>query len=135
MFSRTTIASSMSSPIASESAISVITFSVMPAKFMTMNDEMTEIGSVRPVMTVERHELRKMNTMRIVSRPPMISVSWTSATDSRMKIDPSRTRSIVVPGGQLGLERRDLRLDRVGDADGVGAGLLEHVERDGAACR
>ena len=53
MFSRTTIASSMSSPMASESAISVSMFSVMPRKYMTMNDEMTEIGSVRPVMIVE----------------------------------------------------------------------------------
>ena len=70
MFSRTTIASSISSPIASDSAISVSMFNVIPRKYMTMNDEMTEIGSVRPVMTVERHEFRKQKTMRIVSRPP-----------------------------------------------------------------
>ncbi len=64
-----------------------------------MNEEMTEIGSVRPVMTVDRHELRKMKTIRIVSRPPMIMVSCTSATASRMKTEPSRTRAIVVPAG------------------------------------
>ena len=91
MFSRTTIASSMSSPMASESAISVSMFSVMPRKYMTMNDEMTEIGSVRPVMTVDRHEFRKRNTMATVSRPPSTSVSSTSATACRMKIDVSRT--------------------------------------------
>ncbi len=63
MFSRTTIASSMSRPIASESAISVSMLSVMSRKYMTMNDEITEIGSVRPVITVERHEFRKQKTM------------------------------------------------------------------------
>jgi hypothetical protein len=99
MFSRTTIASSISSPMASDSAISVIMFKVMPANRITMNAEITEIGRVSPVMTVDRQELRKMNTMKTVSSPPMMSVSWTSATDSRMKIDPSRTTSIVVPAG------------------------------------
>ena len=74
MFSRTTIASSISSPIASDSAISVSVLIVMPRKYMTMNDEMTEIGSVRPVMTVDRHELRKRKTMTIVRKPPRISV-------------------------------------------------------------
>ncbi len=64
MFSRTTIASSISRPIASESAISVMTLSVMPRKYMAMNEEITEIGSVSPVITVERQELRKQKTMR-----------------------------------------------------------------------
>ena len=41
---------------------------------MTMNDEMTEMGSVRPVMTVERHEFRKKKTMTIVRKPPSTSV-------------------------------------------------------------
>ena len=87
MFSRTTIASSIRSPIASDSAISVRVLSVMLRKYMTMNDEITEIGSVRPVITVERHELRKQNTMRTVSRPPSTSVVCTSSTDSRMNTE------------------------------------------------
>ena len=41
---------------------------------MTMNDEMTEMGSVRPVMTVERQELRKRKTITIVRNPPSNSV-------------------------------------------------------------
>ena len=61
MFSRTTMASSMSRPMDSESAISVIVFSVIPRKYMMMKEEMTEIGRVRPVMTVERQEFRKQN--------------------------------------------------------------------------
>jgi hypothetical protein len=37
--------------------------------------------------------------MKTVSRPPMTSVSLTSATASRMNREPSRTSSIVVPSG------------------------------------
>ena len=59
MFSRTTIASSISRPIASDNAISVSVFSVIPRKYMMMNDEITEMGSVSPVITVERQEFRK----------------------------------------------------------------------------
>ena len=59
MFSRTTIASSISSPIASDSASSVMVFIVKPNTHMMKNAEMMEIGSVSPVMTVERQEFRK----------------------------------------------------------------------------
>ena len=59
MFSRTTMASSISSPIASDSAISVIVLIVKPNIHITKNAEMMDTGSVRPVMTVERHEFRK----------------------------------------------------------------------------
>jgi len=45
MFSRTTIASSMSMPIASERPISVSTLSVKPKKRMAMNAEITEMGA------------------------------------------------------------------------------------------
>ena len=55
--------------MARESAIRVITFSVIPRKFMTMNDEMTEMGRVSPVITVERQELRKRKTMKMVKNP------------------------------------------------------------------
>ena len=99
MFSRTTMASSMSSPIASERAISVSMFSVMLRKYMTMNAEMTEMGSVRPVMTVDRQELRNRKTMNTVSRAPSTSVIWTSATASRMKFEVSRTIWISTPAG------------------------------------
>jgi len=58
MFSRTTIASSMSTPIASESPRSVMKFSVKPAAHTAMNAAIAEVGRLRPVMSVERHELR-----------------------------------------------------------------------------
>ena len=128
MFSRTTMASSIRSPIASESAISVITLSVIPMKFMTMNEEMTEIGSVSPVITVERQELRKQKTMKIVSMPPRTRVLTTSSTDSRMNFEASRTSSIVVPAGSSGSSLDERVLDRVDHRHRVGAGLLEDVD-------
>ena len=50
-----------------------------------MNDEMTEMGSVRPVMTVERHEFRKQKTMTIVRNPPSSSVLRTSLRPGLLK--------------------------------------------------
>ena len=85
--------------MARERAIRVMTLRVMPSEFMTINAEMTEIGRVTPVMTVERQELMKQNTISTVSMPPIISVSLTSARDSRVMIEPSRTSVIDTPGG------------------------------------
>ena len=59
MFSRTTMASSMRSPMASDSARSVIVFNVKSNSHITKNAEMIDTGSVSPVMTVDRQELRK----------------------------------------------------------------------------
>ena len=61
--------------MASDRAIKVMTFRVIPIKFMTMKEEMTEIGRVKPVITVERQELRKQKTIRMVKIPPRIMVS------------------------------------------------------------
>ena len=58
MFSRTTIASSISMPIARERPIRVSTLRVKPKARMAMKPATTEIGRVMPVITVERHELR-----------------------------------------------------------------------------
>ena len=68
--------------------------------------------------------------MRIVSRPPRISVFWTSATDSRMKIDVSRTIWISVPGGSSVLQLPRPPPARASTtADGVGLRLLGDVDR------
>jgi len=58
MFSRTTIASSIRSPIASERASRVMVFTVKLNTHMMKNALMIETGSVSPVITVERHEFR-----------------------------------------------------------------------------
>ena len=54
MFSCTTMASSMSMPIASVSAISVIMFSVNPMAYMRMKVESTAVGRTRALMNVLR---------------------------------------------------------------------------------
>ena len=54
MFSRTTMASSIRMPIASERPSSDIMLRVKPNAATAMNDASTETGSARPVMTVER---------------------------------------------------------------------------------
>ena len=82
MFSRTTIASSMRIPIASESPSSDMVFSVKPNAHTATNDASTDTGSARPVITVERHELRKRNTTSTVSAAPSTSALCTLATES-----------------------------------------------------
>ena len=125
------MASSISRPMASERAIRVMTLRVIPRAFMMMKTEMTEIGRVRPVITVERQELMKQKTIRMVRIPPMIRVSCTSASDSRVMIEPSRTRVRVTPRGKLGLKRRDHLFDLVDQLHDVGPRLLVDVEADG----
>src|SRR5688500_11400646 len=64
MFSRTTIASSIRMPIASDRPSSDIVSSLKPSAHTAMNEASTEIGRATPVITVDRHELRKMKTTR-----------------------------------------------------------------------
>src|SRR5205085_2671032 len=70
MFSRTTIASSIRIPIASESPSSDMVLSVNPNAHTAMNDASTDTGSARPVITVDRHELRKTKTTSTVRSAP-----------------------------------------------------------------
>ena len=67
--------------MASDRPSSDIVFSVKPKAHTAMNEASTETGSARPVMTVERHELRNRNTTSTVSSAPSISASCTSATE------------------------------------------------------
>jgi hypothetical protein len=99
MFSRTTIASSISMPMASDRPIRVITLRVKPKRRMTVKAAITEMGRVRPVMTVERQEFRKMKTMSTVRMPPRTMVRFTSWMESRMKFESSRTICSDTPGG------------------------------------
>jgi hypothetical protein len=85
MFSRTTIASSMSSPMHSDRAMSVRKFSVKPNTYTAMKVAITAIGSVSPVMIVLRHECRKRKTMKIVSSAPSTIVSFTPFRAFSMK--------------------------------------------------
>ena len=99
MFSRTTIASSIKSPTHNESAISVIMLMVKPNRYMKRKVPMSAIGSVRPVITVERHELRKRNTIRIVNAAPSTMVRLTLSTPLLIGLAPSRTTCKVTSFG------------------------------------
>ena len=59
MFSRTTMASSMSTPMASDRPNRLMKLSVNPASQTAMKLAITEVGSESAVISVERHELRK----------------------------------------------------------------------------
>ena len=54
-------------------------FSVKPKSHSGTNDASTDTGSASPVMTVERHELRKRKTTSTVRIAPSTSASSTSA--------------------------------------------------------
>ena len=99
MFSRTTMASSISRPTHSDSAISVIMLMVKPNRYMNRKVPISAIGSVRPVMTVERHEFRNRNTISTVSSAPSISVRRTFSTDTRIGRELSVIGSSRTPGG------------------------------------
>ena len=99
MFSRTTMASSISRPTQRLRAISVIILIVKPKACMNKKVPMMEIGSVSPVMTVERQELRNKKTISTVRKAPSISVRRTLSTATRMGREASSTGSSVTPAG------------------------------------
>jgi hypothetical protein len=119
MFSRTTMASSISRPTHSDSAISVIMLMVKPNRFMNRKVPMMEIGSVSPVMTVERQELRNRNTMSTVSSAPSISVRRTFSTATR--IGPRAVGDELQPraGRQQRLDVLDGLVQSVDHGNGV----------------
>ena len=75
MFSRTTIASSIRIPIASDSPSSDIVSSLNPMTHTAMNDASTDTGSANPVITVERHEFKKRKTTSTVRIAPSTRAS------------------------------------------------------------
>ena len=99
MFSRTTMASSISRPTHRLSAISVIMLMVKPNMFMNRKVPINAIGSVSPVITVERQEFRNRNTMSTVSTAPSIRVWRTFVTATRMGRELSLITSSRTPGG------------------------------------
>ena len=75
---------------------------VKPNRYMKRNVPISAIGSVRPVITVERHEFRNRKTIRIVSAAPSNSVRLTFATETRIARELSRLTSTFTPGGMMG---------------------------------
>jgi hypothetical protein len=105
MFSRTTMASSIRIPMASDRPRSDMVFRVNPNAQTAMKEESTETGRARPVMTVERQELRKRKTTRMVRIAPSTSASWTLLTELSTRSPASRTISRLTPWGRVGRRR------------------------------
>jgi len=59
MFSRTTMASSISTPMASDKPSKDMKLSVKPHSHTPINAAITDVGKLSPVIKVERQELRK----------------------------------------------------------------------------
>ncbi len=57
------------------------------------------MGSVKPVITVERHDPKKRNTMRMASKAPSTSVFCTSINEARIDLELSATSIIFTPAG------------------------------------
>ncbi len=73
--------------------------SVKPNTQTLMKAASTETGSARPVMTVERHELRNRKTTSTVRSAPSKSVTSTSSTERRTRSPASCTTSRRAPRG------------------------------------
>ena len=87
MFSSTTIASSMTMPVASDSASIVMLFSVKPSAFMTVNVPMIDVGIASAAMIVTRRLRMNRNTTSAARKPPRSRCSWMSSNDWRMNRD------------------------------------------------
>ena len=59
MFSRTTMASSINTPMAKDKPNKLMKLSVKPHNHTAMNEVMTEVGSDRAVISVDRQEFKK----------------------------------------------------------------------------
>ena len=79
--------------------------SVKPNAQTAMNDASTDTGSARPVITVERHELRNRKTTSTVSAAPSMSASCTFDTLRSTRSPLFCTTSMVVPVGRVSLMR------------------------------
>jgi hypothetical protein len=72
MFSRTTIASSITTPTIKTNASIVTLFSVKSSAFIIPNVEITEAGIAIPAIKVDRHERINASTTRQASMLPRI---------------------------------------------------------------
>ena len=99
MFSRTTIASSMTMPTASARARSVMMLSVNPIAHMSAKVPMMETGMASAAMIVLRTLPRKMSTMTAAKNAPRTRCSLTALTLVRIDADSSRTTLSSEPGG------------------------------------
>ena len=136
MFSSITIASSTTKPMERMSAIIERLSRVKPSTSITANVPRMENGSAsagnqrRRAVVQEREDHRRPRAASVMSIVHWMSLERLAdvarAVAADLEVDRRR---------QLALERRQQRADRVGDLDGVAAGLPHHLQVDRAPAR
>ena len=99
MFSRTTMASSISTPMAKDRPNSVMKFRVKPHSHTAMKAVSTEVGRDSAVISVERQEFRNRYTTNTVSTAPSTSASITLFRLRCAFLPPSSVMAMAVPSG------------------------------------
>ena len=97
--------------MASDRPSRLIVLRVKPKAQTAMNDASTLTGSARPVITVERQELRNRKTTSTVSAAPSIRVCSTLLTALPTRLPASWTISSLAPGGRVWLEAVEFDLE------------------------
>ena len=87
MFSSTTIASSMTMPVASDNASIVMLFSVKPNAFITVNVPMIDVGIASAAINVTFVFRMNKNTTKLARKPPRKRCSLMSSNERRMNLD------------------------------------------------
>ena len=103
MFSRTTMASSINTPMASDKPSKVIKLRVKPHSQTAIKAAITEVGKLSAVINVERHEFKKTNTTNTVKIAPNNSESITLFKLFCAFLPPSQVISTCVPWGSVAL--------------------------------
>ena len=128
MFSRTTMASSMTRPTTRARASSEMLLSPMPIRFIKKSVEIMMTGRPAMVTIVLRRSPKKAKTTSEASSAPHSRSSMAPSTELRTWIDWSLAM-VSCQVGVGGEDRFECLLDVVDDGDGVGAALLAHADR------
>ena len=102
MFSKTTIASSTTIPIAMESADIEMIFNVFPVAKRYTREPSNAIGIERTMMNVALHLHKKTNTTSMTTRRVMIMVSLRELIVFRISEELSTTSVILISEGRVG---------------------------------
>ena len=99
MFSSTTIASSITNPVATVSAISDRLLRLNPSRYIAANVPISETGTAITGMSVARTLRKKTNTTSVTRMTEMTSVRSTSCSDSRIVVLRSSTTEASTAAG------------------------------------
>ena len=130
MFSTSMIASSTTTPMATTSPASTITFTVAPRRSRTSRAATSDSGMAIRLMKAVRHSKRNAMMIRMTSRMP-INIAIGEVVERLLdERRGAEDRRVDLYAGQSRLELIHRRLDPVGDLQRVGAAELLDDEHD-----